>query len=49
MIIAGSKGVTFMAISGAFGAHPFVNFGISVDGRGGNLGAFFGRGGIFEI
>ena len=38
-----------MAISGAFGAHPFVNLGMSVDGNGGSLGAFLGIGGIFEI
>ena len=50
-MIAGSRGFTLIAPTGAFGAHPLVNFGKSVDyfGSGGNFGAFFGIGGIFEI
>ena len=48
-MIAGSKGVTFIDPSGAFGAHPFVNFVDSVDGNGGNIGAFLGTGGIFDM
>ena len=48
-MIAGSRGLILIAPSGAWGAHPFVNFGYSVVGNGGSFGAFLGTGGILEI